>query len=74
MEETILKDELLNKVDESLLNEISDIENIKKGAFNIRKNGQGIERKNTKNIEIIQCGEKLLYMISETVSLNVYKK
>ena len=58
MEETILKDELLNKVDESLLNQISDIENIKKGAFNIRKNGQGIERKNTKNIEIIPKKDK----------------
>ena len=58
MSETILKDELLNKVDEGLLSELSDLEKIKEGAYNIRKNGQGIERKITENINIITKKDK----------------
>ena len=50
--------ETLNKTDESLLNEIADIEQIKKGAYNIRKNGQGIERKLTENVDIITKTDK----------------
>jgi len=49
---------MLNNIDESLLNEITDIEEIKKGAYNIRKNGQGIERKVTENIDIITKTDK----------------
>ena len=52
MEKTKLQDDLLNLTDEGLLEEITDIERIKKGAFNIRKNGQGIERKVTENTNI----------------------
>ena len=37
----------IKQVDKDLLNEISNLENIEKGAYNIRKNGQGIERKIT---------------------------
>ena len=40
MKSKVLNDELLNQVDEGLLGEISNLEQIKKGAFNIRKNGQ----------------------------------
>ena len=58
MSETILKDKLLNNVDEGLLGEISDLEQIKQGAYNIRKNGQGIERKVTENINIITKKDK----------------
>ena len=47
-------EELINKVDENLLNEITNYEEIKKGAYNIRKNGQGIERKVTENVNIIR--------------------
>ncbi|MCI8700497.1 MAG: SufD family Fe-S cluster assembly protein [Clostridia bacterium] len=44
--------EELNNIDNSLLSEISDIEKILDGAYNIRKNGKGIQRKSSKNIEI----------------------
>ncbi len=39
-------------VDKGLLDKISDVENLRKGAYNIRKNGKGIERKITDNINI----------------------
>lgn len=58
MSETKLKDELLNITDEGLLDEITDLERIKKGAFNIRKNGQGIERSITENTNIITKTDK----------------
>lgn len=48
----------LNKMDEELLNEVSNVENLKKGAYNIRKNGEGIERKITENINIITKTDK----------------
>ena len=51
-------DELINKEDENLLNEISNYDEIKKGAYNIRKNGQGIERKVTENINIVTKQDK----------------
>ena len=40
-----MMEENLNVVDKELLSEISDYEGIGKGAYNIRKNGKGIERK-----------------------------
>ena len=52
MAETKLDDELLNSIDEGLLNEVSGLEKLKDGAYNIRKNGQGIERKVTENVDI----------------------
>ena len=58
MENTKLQDDLLNLTDEGLLDEITDIERIKKGAFNIRKNGEGIERKVTENTNIITKKDK----------------
>ncbi len=58
MKNSILKDKLLNDVDEQLLNKISDIDNIKNGAFNIRKNGQGIERNCTANVNIVPKTDK----------------
>ena len=51
-------DKLINKEDENLLNEISNYNEIKKGAYNIRKNGQGIERKVTENINRVTKQEK----------------
>lgn len=45
-------DEKINPIDQGLLNEVSNLENIKKGAYNIRKNGQGIERRVTENVKI----------------------
>ena len=44
----------MEKIDIDLLKEITDIENGKfEGAYNIRKNGQGIERKVTYNVNIV---------------------
>ena len=51
-------EELINKTDKNLLNEITNYDEIKKGAYNIRKNGQGIERKVTKNVNIITKQDK----------------
>ena len=48
----------INKLDEDLLNKISNIENIRIGAYNIRKNGQGVERKATENINIVTKKDK----------------
>ena len=49
------KDEL-NEIDNRLLEEVSNHENIldiKKGAYNIRKDGQAVERKITENVDIV---------------------
>ena len=49
------KDEL-NEIDNRLLEEVSnheDILDIKKGAYNIRKDGQAVERQITENVDIV---------------------
>ena len=51
-------EEKINKIDKELLGEISNLENIPKGAYNIRKNGKGIERKVTENINIVTKTDK----------------
>ena len=44
----------MNKVDINLLKEVANIEDGNfKGAYNIRKNGQGIERNITENVDIV---------------------
>lgn len=48
----------INQTDKDLLNEVSNLENIEKGAYNIRKNGEGIERKVTENVNIITKTDK----------------
>ena len=48
----------MEQVDKQLLKEISDIDGEIKGAYNIRKNGKGIERKVTDNINIITKKDK----------------
>ena len=53
-----LNDELLSDIDEGLLEEVSGLERLKDGAYNIRKNGQGIERKITENVNIITKQDK----------------
>ncbi len=42
----------LSPLDESLLAEIANIHGMPKGAFNIRKDGQLVERHSSANIEI----------------------
>lgn len=56
----------LDKLDKDLLNEVSDIENMTQGAYNIRKNGQGIERKVTENVDIVTK--------KETSGIDIYVK
>lgn len=53
-----MEENQINQLDQSLLNEISDFDQIKKGAYNIRKNGKGIERKVTENINIMTKTDK----------------
>lgn len=48
----------LIQVDKDILNEISDYNEGFEGAYNIRKNGKGIERKVTKNVDIITKTDK----------------
>lgn len=42
----------MNKIYENLLEEISDLHEIPQGAFNIRADGEGLDRRSTENIEI----------------------
>ena len=43
----------METIDKELLKEIADLEDTPKGAYNIRKNGQGIERNVTENVNIV---------------------
>ncbi len=43
----------MEKLDQHLLNEVANIDSKTEGAYNIRKNGKGIERKITDNINIV---------------------
>ena len=43
----------MDKIDEMLMEKISDLHGISVGAFNIRKNGEALDRKSTKEIEIV---------------------
>ena len=48
----------MDNIDKELLKEISDIEGTPNGAYNIRKNGKGIERQITENINIVTKTDK----------------
>ena len=48
----------IQEIDKNLLNNITDYDEIRKGAYNIRKNGEGIERKVTKNTNIVTKKDK----------------
>lgn len=48
----------LTSIDSSLLSSIVDIKRLRKGAYNIRKDGKGIERKVTNNINIVPKEDK----------------
>ena len=43
----------MNNIEKDLLKEIADINEELQGAYNIRKNGKGVERKITENINIV---------------------
>lgn len=49
---------MLKKIDNDLLANIIDLKKLKKGAYNIRKNGKGIERVTTENINIVPKKDK----------------
>src|SRR5574344_569199 len=51
-------EEKLQEVDKNLLSEISDYDGKIEGAYNIRKNGQGVERQSTENVTIVSKKDK----------------
>jgi len=48
----------LSSIEKRILKEVADLETIPKGAYNIRKDGQGIMRNTTANIDIITKTDK----------------
>ena len=48
----------MNKIDSQLLESIADFHEIPAGAYNIRKNGEGLSRNSTANIEIVTKTDK----------------
>ena len=49
---------MLNAIDKRLLQEVADLHTIPQGAYNIRKNGQGVSRQTTANIDIVTKKDK----------------
>ena len=48
----------MDNIEKNLLKEIANIEKTPIGAYNIRKNGQGVERNTTENIDIVTKKDK----------------
>ncbi len=48
----------MEKIDSQLLESIADLHEIPAGAYNIRKNGEGLSRRSTANIEIVPKTDK----------------
>ncbi len=48
----------MNKVDSDLLFAVADLHDIPAGAYNIRKNGEGLSRRSSANIEIVTKTDK----------------
>jgi Fe-S cluster assembly scaffold protein SufB len=49
---------MLSAIDKKILAEVADLHQIPQGAYNIRKNGEGISRNTTVNIDIITKKDK----------------
>ncbi|HBN84658.1 MAG TPA: ABC transporter permease [Clostridiales bacterium] len=49
---------MLTATDKKLLAEVADLHDIPQGAYNIRKNGQGVQRNTTANINIVTKTDK----------------
>jgi Fe-S cluster assembly scaffold protein SufB len=49
---------VLTALDKLMLEKVADLHEIPQGAFNIRKNGQGVERNTTANIDIVTKQDK----------------
>lgn len=48
----------MNKIDKNMLQTVADLHGTPQGAYNIRKNGEGIERRSTENIIIEPKADK----------------
>lgn len=48
----------LSKTDAELLETIADLHQTPQGAYNIRRNGEGVERRSTENIQIVTKADK----------------
>lgn len=48
----------MDRIDKDLLAQIADLHKIPEGAFNIRKNGQALDRRSTSDIEIVPKKDK----------------
>lgn len=48
----------MSNVEKDLLLAVADLHQIPQGAYNIRENGQGVDRKSTENIEIVPKEDK----------------
>lgn len=48
----------MDNIDKSMLQAVADLHGTPQGAYNIRKNGKGIERKSTENITIVTKDDK----------------
>jgi ABC-type transport system involved in Fe-S cluster assembly, permease component len=49
---------MLSALDKQMLEKVADLHEIPQGAFNIRRNGQGVQRNTTANIDIITKQDK----------------
>ncbi|NLM21173.1 MAG: SufD family Fe-S cluster assembly protein [Peptococcaceae bacterium] len=49
---------MFNVIDKKMLAAVADLHGIPQGAYNIRKNGQGVERNTTANIDIVTKKDK----------------
>ncbi|MCL2125180.1 MAG: SufD family Fe-S cluster assembly protein [Oscillospiraceae bacterium] len=49
---------MLDQIDKKLLKEVADLHEIPQGAYNIRKNGAGLSRNTTANIDIVTKSDK----------------
>ena len=49
---------MLTSIDKKLLSEVADLHEIPQGAYNIRKNGEGLSRNTTANIDITTKSDK----------------
>ncbi|MDY6832876.1 MAG: SufD family Fe-S cluster assembly protein [Thermodesulfobacteriota bacterium] len=49
---------MLSALDKQLLEKVADLHDVPKGAYNIRRNGEGVQRNTTANIDIVTKTDK----------------
>ena len=64
----------MNNTDKNLLEKIADLHGIPEGSYNIRKNGESVERKTTPEIDIVTKKDKpgIDIFVKENVKNKVY--